>query len=1481
MTKSRYPNFFASLLLAAAALGVVPVQAQQPLRVAPVPVTVLGADAEAEASGRGGDTRGTGLSTALVQVSPVNPVLPGSLVNYQIRISNFTNGPVSGASVVLTANGALTLQSVDSALSCNGTSFPVSCTLTGSIPVGTDSRVLSFSAQTPPAAAISPPTQSFILGAIATTASGGSSIGGSTTTTVTVERDFSISGSAAPASLIVGQAFAYTLNVANAGPFTANWTGVQVTLDLPDSVRYRPDGNAGPFSCSGSTAPGSLIACNYNGAPNGGTTQSFTIGAEAVAAATGALAGLAVTAPVDPNSNNNTGSVGVSIAPAIAAVNFAKSTLTASPANPTQPVDFQLSLSAGSSNNVGLSGLTITDTLPAGLTFSSVQSGAPAWSCNGSGQTISCLLTQTLAAGASAPALVLRTTPQSGVGGQTLTNQATVSSTQITSVSAQSTVTFGTALDATATLTASQNPVASGSAFSYLLGISAAGTIPVGSSAQLSLPANVTLSSIPGGSGWSCAASGQTVNCNRTVVATSSTPAAEIRVTAPQVGSSIVLTATATATLPGNFDPNPAPISLQVTVNAAPPVIELLKTGPATVSAGSEFEYGLQVRNAGAFPVSKLRVRDPLPAGVNLISVSGTGCSALGNTVECVLSLAASASQSITLRVTAPTTPTTVTNVARAEFGEEDFVESTVQTSVTAALRPDVAVAKTVDLSEALAGGRLTYTVTASNIGNGEAQGVELTDTLPAGVTLRSVTPAGCTTGSVIRCSIGALAPGAQQSYTIAVDVASTVTGVLTNVVTVSAGNDENPANNEASASTRVQPPATPTADLALSAQVTPGSYSGINAELQFRATLRNLGPATAQATIVTLQLPATGVLVQSAQFGGQACVVNAGAGTCTIGALASGAQIDGELRVRLTAALPQVAARFIASAQTMDPVPPNNVADASATLVVAPPQAADLALTVNGPAQVKLGGELQLSATVANNGPESAGSIRIFGTLPAALRFVSAAGPSVCAVTGQELRCDLTGALPAREQRVVVLTLASQNTLGSVNLGLNVGGTPADPVPMNNAATYTVSIGSPDDSDVIERILTDITDVFARDAIPTVADICANPPADLVAQCNAIIRARLNGDIAGATRGLRALFPEEVLSQALSANQLAATQFTNVDARMSELRGGGGGFSVSGLTVQVGQQAIPLSIFKGFGQSEEDEPAVGGSGDLISPWGGFVNGTISFGEQDISARERNTVADFDSYALTAGVDYRKSARLVFGGAVGWNKFQSNLSDDGRLDTKGWTLTGYTSYYPLERWYVDARVSYGQLDFAMQRRILVPGVVDRLAQGQTDGDQLAVALASGYHFNRGGWSITPNASLRYADTTYDPFVETGAGSNNASFSENNGKSVQLAFGVSVSRAFSLANGVLLPQFDISLNREMRNQNLLIEAQLLGSPGNTFRVRSDDTDRTFGNVGLGFVFVMANGRQAYVSYRELLGLDGLSRGSLNLGGRFEF
>ncbi len=70
--------------------------------------------------------------------------------------------------------------------------------------------------------------------------------------------------------------------------------------------------------------------------------------------------------------------------------------------------------------------LTVVDTLPAGLTYTSF-SGA-GWACGVTGQVVTCTRAGALAAGATAPALVLNVNVSAGASG-TLTNTATVSGT--------------------------------------------------------------------------------------------------------------------------------------------------------------------------------------------------------------------------------------------------------------------------------------------------------------------------------------------------------------------------------------------------------------------------------------------------------------------------------------------------------------------------------------------------------------------------------------------------------------------------------------------------------------------------------------------------------------------------------------------------------------------------------------------------------------------------------------------------------------------------------------------------------------------------------------------------------------------------------------------------------------------------------------------------------------------------------------------
>jgi outer membrane lipase/esterase len=107
--------------------------------------------------------------------------------------------------------------------------------------------------------------------------------------------------------------------------------------------------------------------------------------------------------------------------------------------------------------------------------------------------------------------------------------------------------------------------------------------------------------------------------------------------------------------------------------------------------------------------------------------------------------------------------------------------------------------------------------------------------------------------------------------------------------------------------------------------------------------------------------------------------------------------------------------------------------------------------------------------------------------------------------------------------------------------------------------------------------------------------------------------------------------------------------------------------------------------------------------------------------------------------------------------------------------------------------------------------------------------------------------------------------------------------LQYTLGVQVSRAISLSHGVIVPQFDLGYSYESRNADFALTARLLGANASSqpFTVRADDPDKGFGNVGVGFVYVAANGRQAYLNYRRLFANDSLSRDTINLGARFEF
>jgi uncharacterized repeat protein (TIGR01451 family) len=131
-------------------------------------------------------------------------------------------------------------------------------------------------------------------------------------------------------------------------------------------------------------------------------------------------------------------------------------------------------------------------------------------------------------------------------------------------------------------------------------------------------------------------------------------------------------------------------------------------------------------------------------------------------------------------------------------------------------------------------GNNLTYTITIVNhTTQHEAQNVQMSDTLPAGVTLVSVTPSqgACGGTTTIGCSLNNLSsfPG-QDSATVTIVVRPIAAGTLTNTATCTTTSQEfNPANNTDTELTTVNPastpiPATPTPTPTATVAPTPSS---------------------------------------------------------------------------------------------------------------------------------------------------------------------------------------------------------------------------------------------------------------------------------------------------------------------------------------------------------------------------------------------------------------------------------------------------------------------------------------------------------------------------------------------------------------------------------------------------------------------------------------------------------------------------------
>jgi uncharacterized repeat protein (TIGR01451 family) len=910
--------------------------------------------------------------------------------------------------------------------------------------------------------------------------------------TTLTQADLAVSDVASPNPVAPGTNIVYTQTVTNNGGVaatTATFTETTPTNTTFQSLTYPAGwscttprvGRTGTITCTDAS-----VAAGFSGnfvltvLVNNGVASGTTISNSVTVGATN-----------DAIAGNNTDTAAVIVEPTTQAD---IGLVTVGSPNPVIAGDNITYTHVISNNGPAAAGIiTFTQTTPANTTFQSltvpdgITCTAPA--VNGTG-TITCTVPTGATSGMSATVSVILKIGSNVTG--SITQTAAVAETGVTDpISSNNSTSTTTSVIARADLglasTSSPATVTAGSNITYTHTITNAGPSDAATVAFTeAIPANTTFQSITPPAGWSCStpAVGASGNISCTIASFAQGATANLQIVVKVnsgVSAGTVITAAAfvsSATPDTDGADNATTITTGVSSSGQADVSVTNVGAPATVMAGNNITYAQAVTNNGPAAAASLTFTDVVPTNATFVSLAapaGWSCTtpAVGSagTATCTaasLSASATANFSLTVKVNPSTASgAVISDVASVSSTTSDpnASNNSATTSTGVGTQADLAVTS-AGPATALANTNFVYTQTLANNGPSSASTVVWTETIPANTTFQSLTvPTGwsCSTPAIggtgtITCSIANFTPGT-VSFPLTVHVNTGVasgTGINNSVSVTSATTDPALANNTAS-DTVVITTATQ-ADISVTTVGSPNSVQA-GANLTYTQQVTNNGPAAASATTTFSETVPANTTFQSLTVPtGWTCgTVPAVGGTgnisCTAATFASGAISNFSLVVQVSPQAPPgtTISNNANVAMTGDPYTANN--SATAMNPVTTSDTADIAVTMTGTGTVLQGSDITYTATVVNNGPDTATNVLFTDSLTADLSYVSVSSSvGTCTQAGGTISCAL-GTMTSGASATITI-VANALTPDNISNTASVDADQTDPDTSNNSAT-------------------------------------------------------------------------------------------------------------------------------------------------------------------------------------------------------------------------------------------------------------------------------------------------------------------------------------------------------------------------------------------------------------------------------------------
>jgi uncharacterized repeat protein (TIGR01451 family) len=474
--------------------------------------------------------------------------------------------------------------------------------------------------------------------------------------------------------------------------------------------------------------------------------------------------------------------------------------------------------------------------------------------------------------------------------------------------SADPTLTPLSVVDLEVTKSESIDPVVAGSGpgnLTYVVTVTNVGSSAatgVALSDVLTLPAGVTIDSITPSAGTSYAppnANGGTWTVGTLAPSGMATLTVVLTVDSSTAAGTDVISDTATVTALDQNDPLPGNDSAtEATSVVGEADLSVSKDDGVTsaVPGHDQVVYTIVVSNAGPSDDPSVAVNDTFPAALTCSWTSAAAGGATGNSSSSGAALAdtlsmpagSSVTYTVTCSIDAGATGT-LANTATATASVTDPSpgnDSATDGDTVLTPQADLQVSKTESVDPVMGGsgtGNLTYVVTVFNAGPSDATGVTLSEvlTLPAGVSIDSITPSASTTYAPPNAApgtwtVGSLPVGVSRTLTVVLTVGGAAvagTDVIDDTASVSGVNetDPNAANNSAFEATSIITNEPPTIT----------SLSSASQSVQYSDAITSVVITATDPDGDTLSLSTTAALPANLALTPDGCV-GSGPSTCT-----------------------------------------------------------------------------------------------------------------------------------------------------------------------------------------------------------------------------------------------------------------------------------------------------------------------------------------------------------------------------------------------------------------------------------------------------------------------------------------------------------------------------------------------------------------------------------------------------------------------